>query len=251
MIAQSDVVPDLVYRVVHSDASSPFSIVRDERPVLEGNTLGGFLYLLEKDITVELQKRRSDLYFLHSAAVEWQGGVCLFAAESGSGKSTTTWALLHHQFRYLSDELSPIDLQSMQVFPYPHAICLKQPPEPGYQLPADAVNLGRTIHIPTRSLPSATVPGPKPLRAVFLLQHMPHLTAPSLRPVRPAEASARLYLTALNALAHSNHGLDAVIRITERVPCFALSTTRLLPTCRLVRSAMDRVHPRGFTTTSA
>jgi hypothetical protein len=243
-----DAIRDLAYRVICRNASS-FTILRDGRPPLQGQAPGDFLYLLEKDITVELQKRRSDLLFLHSAAVELQGGACLLAAESGSGKSTTTWALLHHQFRYLSDELSPVDLESMRVFPYPHALCLKQAPGSDYALPVDAIHLGRTIHVPARSLPAATILDPLPLRAVILLKYMPHLSAPQLRALGPAEAGARLYINALNSLAHPNHGLDAVMRITEHVPCFTLSTTQLLATCTLLRSALDlqvpSEHPRA------
>ena len=195
------------------------------------------LFLLEKDLTVELQKKRPDLYFLHSAAIEWRGKAYLLAAEAGSGKSTTTWALLHHGLRYLSDELSPIDLDTMQVFPYPHALCLKQPP-PDYPLPAGTIDLGRTLHVPVRLLPSAAIIKPLPLGAVFLVKYFPDLGAPDLRAISSAEASARLYLTALNALSHPNRGLDAVVRIAEQVPCFAIHSADLPGTCDLIRSAL-------------
>ena len=115
--------PDLRYTVNCTGAA--FSIAREGQDPLTGVGLSDLLFLLEKDLTVELQMRRSDLLFLHSAAIEWGGKAYLFAAEAGSGKSTTTWALLHHGFGYLSDELSPIDLDSLAVLPYPHALCLK------------------------------------------------------------------------------------------------------------------------------
>ena len=196
------------------------------------------MFLLEKDLTVELQKRRPDLYFLHSAALEWNGKACLFAAEAGSGKSTTTWALLHHGFRYLSDELSPVDVESMRVFPYPHALCLKRRP-PDYPLPTDTIDLGRTLHVPVGSLPSETITEPLPLGAVFLVKYCPDLAAPELRAISAAEAGARLYLTALNALSHPNRGLDAAIRIAEQVPCFAVDSAALPATCALIRSVLD------------
>lgn len=236
-----DVAPDLQYRIESSDTLPSFSLIRDGREACKGADPGDLLFLLEKDITVELQKRRSDLFFLHSAAIDWQGNACLLAAESGSGKSTTTWALLHHAFRYLSDELSPIDLESMHVFPYPRALCLKQEPPPTYPLPANVIRLGRRIHIPTEALPSAAILGPRPLGAVFLVKHRPDLGAPELRAIGRAEASARLYVTALNALAHPSHGLDAVVRISEHVPCFAVSSAELSATCALIGSTVEQV----------
>jgi hypothetical protein len=75
---------------------------------------------------------------------------------------------------------------------------------------------------------------------VFLLKYSPGPDAPNLHAIGPAEASARLYVNALNALAHPNHGLDAVARIAEHVPCFALSSAELGATCALVHSAIEQ-----------
>jgi hypothetical protein len=228
--------PFLSYAVECTKASS--SVLRAGQPPLHWEDGDDLVFRLEKDLTVELQKWRPDLYFLHSAALEWNGKACLFAAEAGSGKSTTTWALLHHGFRYLSDELSPVDVDAMRVFPYPHALCLKRRPL-NYPLPTDTIDLGRTLHVPVGSLPSETITEPLPLGAVFLVKYRPDLAAPELRAISAAEAGARLYLTALNALSHPNRGLDAAVRIAEQVPCFAVDSAALPATCALIRSVLD------------
>jgi hypothetical protein len=196
----------------------------------------GLVYALEKDITLELQRRRADLFFLHASAVAFQGRAVLIVAESGGGKSTTTWGLLHHGFEYLSDELSPVDVASMQVFPYAHALCLKREPPPAYPLPADVLNLGRTMHVPAQSLPGATVLAPCRLVAVFLLKYSSEHVVPRVRALGAAEASVRLYVNALNPLAHPLHGLDAVVRIAESVPCFDVESGELAATCALIRA---------------
>jgi hypothetical protein len=240
VVADQGFPPDLEYSVNSRDTAPLFSLIPAGRAALAASDLGDLLYLLEKDITVELQKRRADLLFLHSAAIDWNGNACLLAADSGRGKSTTTWALLHHGFRYLSDELSPIDLESMEVFPYPHALCLKQAP-PAYPLPGDTLHLGRTMHVPARALPSATVGEPRRLGAVLLVNYCKDLRAPTLSAIGSAEASARLYAAALNPLAHPQRGLDAVVRIAQRVPCFAVSSAELPATCALVHNALQEV----------
>ena len=240
-----DFLPGLDY-VIQSESSRRFLVARRGQPAFDKVDLSDLLYVLEKDITIELQKKRPDLLFLHSAALDWHGKAYLLAAESGCGKSTTAWALLHHGFQYLTDELSPIDLHSMRVFPYPHALCLKRPPPQPYPLPADVVHLGRTMHVPTRSFPSAAASTPRPLGAVFLLKYCPDLDAPSLRAIGPAEAGVRLYLNALNALAHPNHGLDAVARIAEQVPCFAVLSAELHATCGLIRSGIQQAVAGAF-----
>jgi hypothetical protein len=125
----------------------------------------------------------------------------------------------------------------MKVLPYPHALCLKQRP-PAYPLPGEAIDLGRTTHVPVASLPGAALKSEIPLGGVFLLQRPPGSVAPALRSVGPAEAAAKLYVTALNALAHTDRGLDAVMGIAERVPCFEVSVGDLPATCTLIRSAI-------------
>ncbi|MFO1206184.1 MAG: hypothetical protein U1E63_10720 [Burkholderiales bacterium] len=233
-IARSDV---LTYEVRVASDSRSFVLYCQGEHLLDAATPDDLLFGIEKSLTVELQKRRPDLYFLHAAAVERKGKAFVLAADSGKGKSTTTWALLHHGFRYLSDELSAIDLQSMRVFPYPHALCLKQRP-PAYPLPPSTIDLGRTLHVPVDSLPGEVVTEPLPLGGLFLVRYRPDLKTPELHSVSPAEAGARLYLTALNALSHSSRGLDAAIEIAARVPCYAIHSADLPATCALIRSAL-------------
>jgi hypothetical protein len=230
--------PDFAYAIRTIDRS--FLVVRTDSAVQAMATgLDDLVYYLEKDITIEIQRRRPDLLFLHGAAVEWRGAAVVLAADSGSGKSTTTWALLHHGFRYLSDELAVIDPDTLRVFAYPHAVCLKQPPPPPYGLPAATLRLGRTTHVPVTALPAPLADDPLPLGAVFLIRHDPDLITPRLRRLGAAEASARIYVNALNALAHADRGLDAALQIAGHVPCFALSTGELGETCEIIRSAID------------
>jgi hypothetical protein len=196
--------------------------------------------MIEKDLTIELQKRRPDLLFLHSAAVEFHGRAYLLVAASGTGKSTATWALLHHGFHYLSDELSAIDLDSLHVFPYAHALCLKRAPPAPYTVPDAALDLGRTLHVPAQSLPGGVSTELRPLAGVFILTREPQSEVPAVRGMGRAEAAARLYANALNPLAHPDRGLDAAASIAERVPCFSLSLADLQATCTLVKDTVLR-----------
>ena len=230
--------PDLDYSISVDGPS--FVLERSGRLVASATGLADLIHYLEKDLIVNLQQRRADLFFLHSAAVEWRGKAILLAADAGSGKSTTTWGLMHHGVGYLSDELSPIDLRTMEVFAYPHALCLKTAPPHPYPLPSGAMHLGRTTHIPVQALPGPLGRQPLPLGAVFLIKHDPQLAEPTVRPLRAAEASARLYVTALNALAHDERGLTAVMRIAASVPRFEIRTAGLTETCHLILSAVDQ-----------
>lgn len=239
--AQTHSPPDLEYSI--SGGPTAYSLDSGENRRLQAEGLGDLLYLLEGEVTVDLQKKRPDLFFLHSAALVRDGKAYLFTAESGGGKSTTTWGLLHHGFDYLSDELSPVDLRSMCVLPYPHALCLKRSPPSPYALPSEAIHLGRTIHIPPRVFPGVVLSEPIPLAAVFLLNYSPQLAQPNVGLIGPGEASAHLYVAALNALAHANKGLDAAVNIAEHVPTYAVNTADLQATCALIRSVVKKAVP--------
>ena len=210
----------------------------------EGETLttrsdSQFIYNFEKDITLALQGVRQDLYFIHGAALALADQGCLFVAASGSGKSTTAWAALHHGFDYLSDELAPIDLAGRTIMPYPHAICLKAVPPAPYALPAGTLYTARTIHVPTEYLPSAVRYDPVPLKAIFFVKYHPELSEPALTPLSQAKAAARLYTNGLNQLAHKDSGLSGAVAICGDIPAFELCTTSHLESAiQLLRTAL-------------
>lgn len=118
-------VPAISYRVERGHAEGSLYISRAGACTLISRNDADFLFLFEKDLTIELQYQRPDLFFVHAAVVERDGKAVVLAAPSGTGKSTLTLALLHAGFRYLSDELAPFDLVTLQVMPYPHALCLR------------------------------------------------------------------------------------------------------------------------------
>lgn len=228
---------DLEYSLVRYP-SGGFYILQGNEKIIDEPTDEALrykvVYFLEKFITIELQKLRKDLYFVHSSALERENGVIMIVADAGTGKSTTSWALLQHGFQYLSDELAPIDPARLEVHPYPHALCLKSSPPGPYPLPDTAVHTERTIHIPITGLPASIIRQPTPLRALIFLQRDTNVSTPSFSEISPAEAGARLYANTLNALAHPGKGLDVAITIASSVPAFTLHAGELHATCELI-----------------
>ena len=229
---------DLQYSVGRQLGTSFYSIVRNGSRRLKAADDGEFLFLFEEDITIQLQKLRADLYFLHSAGLGFAGKAVMLVGPSGSGKSTTAWALLHHGFRYLSDELGPVNLKTMEVYPYPHALCLKKEPPRCYPLPEKTFCTSRTLHVPIKELPSGVNTSPTPLAAVFFLRCRAWKSKPSVRPLSKAEAGTRLFVNALNPLAHPGEGLDGALQIASQIPCFELTTASLPATCALVKDTL-------------
>jgi hypothetical protein len=231
--------PDLEYEVRRGNGSQ-FRLSRQGRELITAWDEGELLFILEKELTIELQKIRRELYFLHAAALSLGGQGFLIAAPSGTGKSTTAWALLHHGFDYLSDELAPVDLNSLQLQPYPHALCLKKEPPLTYSLPARSVRTSSTLHVPVAQLPNPFVSQPTPLSTIFFLEYCPELKIPTAHTITKAEAAARLFVNALNPLAHEQDGLAGAAVIAQRVPSFHLKSAELGLTCELVKAILHK-----------
>ena len=161
--------PDLSYSISEEEADGRFRLVRD---AAEGETvtdLGDLLSAFDGDLTVELQKLRPDLLFLHSGVVSWTERAVLLVADSGIGKSTTCWGLLHHGFGYMSDELAPVSLDGKTIRPYSHALCMKSQPPPSYPLPDGSQETSRGFHVPVSRMPLFSSVQQLPLRSVFVL----------------------------------------------------------------------------------
>ena len=231
---------DLDYTVGRAGTPATYFIERRGRARLTAPDDGTFLALLDDDVTIELQKLRRDLYVVHAAVVQYHAGAVMLVARSGGGKSTLCWALLHHGLGFLSDELAPVDLDTLTVYPYRRALVLKRDPAPAYPLPPAVLRTTRGFCVSADDMPGAIATTPSPLTAVFFLHHEGATSSPSVRALTPAEAAARLYANALNPLAHPGDGLDGTIRIATTRSRFDLVTGDLPATCELVTATLQQ-----------
>jgi hypothetical protein len=228
---------DLEYQVASVGCEGGFRVHRDAREIGRARSPTDVLFLLKEDLVVQIQRARPDLYFVHAAALEHEGRALILVAESGGGKSTTTWALLHHGLRYGSDELAPVEPGTGRVHAFPCALCLKSDPPDSFPLPAGVLRTPGARHVPVEGLPAPLARFPSPLAAIFFIRYRPEAARPSVRELGPAEAGARLFAQALNALAHPHEGLDAAIAIAGGSRCFSLETGDLRATSQLVLSS--------------
>ena len=232
--------PFAVIEVTRARAPAAWEIQPAAGPPITAEDSYDLLFFLEQTITADVQDARPDLLFFHSAVLAYRGAALLLVASSGSGKSTTTWALANRGFAYLSDELAAIRLTTLEVEPYAHALCLKAiPPEP-FDLPDDTVVTSRSLHVPARSIPTV-VRRATPIKAIFFNRYDPFVEQPRATPMSPGAASAQLYMHALNPRAHRRVGLEGVATIGLGTHGYELITSDLEQTCQVIRATMDEL----------
>jgi hypothetical protein len=221
------------YEIEHS-ATGRFRLIDSDGAETTFDNHDSLLFHLDKNITLTLQKQRPDLYFLHAAAVALDDRVVALAAPSGTGKSTITFALLANPFVYFSDELTPIEPETLLVHPYPRALCFKEPLLESHRLPQGTLQTGSRIHVPV-DLVGASGRQPLPLGAVFFLRRQQ--PQPPLR-LSAAEGAAFAIANALNSAAHPSDGIDVAIRLSSAVPCFALDNSDLDAACAAIAAVL-------------
>lgn len=197
------------------------------------------IYEFEKDMTQRVQLLRTDLFFIHGAALASGERCVVISGASGSGKSSLAWCMSHSGFDYLSDELAPIDPCKLQIEPYPHALCLKNAPLSGPALPDSTLYTAATIHVPARELRTRPLDQPCPLSFLVFIDET--VTGRDLvtRSISRAESAARLYANGLNQLSHPGEGLPVVASMARGMPAHRMSGGTVTERARAIQKLFD------------
>lgn len=226
----------LAVDIVPGVAGGTLEVFFEGEKAFEASNVSELLHGLDNELTVFLELATPALYFVHAAVVEVDGRATILVGRSGSGKSTTAFALAEAGAGYLSDELAPLDPGSGLVHPYPRALCLKRPPPPPLRLPLGALLAEGTIHVLPASLAGGVRKEPCPLGRIVFVEYRPSTRTPSLRRISRGEAALRLYEQALNQLAHPAAGLDSTISLVGRAECCELLSAGIPETLRALRT---------------
>ncbi|MGH7802422.1 MAG: hypothetical protein ACREOW_17645 [Thermodesulfobacteriota bacterium] len=65
-------------------------------------------------------------FILHAGVVSWKDRGIILCGDMNSGKSTLTLSLARNGFKFLSDEIAFIDLESFEVAPFPRAMGFRE-----------------------------------------------------------------------------------------------------------------------------
>lgn len=182
----------------------------------------------------------------HASAMQFEGQRVIFPAPSGHGKSTLTAGLLAHGWQYLCDEFALVDVETLELQPYPRAICIKKPSH------AVIRGLGLSLHerqyhfkgskgyvgyLDPRSAGDDAVGSPGPVRFVIFPKYVAGAT-PKLTPMSRADAAFAIHGVCFNLLASRAVALDVIVGMIRGAQCFQLVSGEINETCRLIESTV-------------
>ncbi len=196
---------------------------------------GQALAVLEWGLNLVVALRFHRFLMLHAAAVERGGRALLLPASPGDGKTTLCAALVHREWRLLSDEFGLLRPGSTNVVPVPRPMPLKNgsievlrtfAPEAclGPSIPGTIKGTVAHVRPPAASVARATEEAPA---AWVVFPRWRAGAALSLEPIPASEAFMSIATNAFNYEMLGEAAFETVRQIVESTRCFRLTYSDL------------------------
>jgi hypothetical protein len=229
-------LPVLSYHV--SQQGECYTVQSGDTILYQGPDLADVVFYLEKDLIIATQLKSKDILFFHAAALTCKDRTVMIVGESGAGKSSVTWGLLQHGFKYLSDEMVPVE-PGLRIHSFPRAVNLKSELAAPYGFPADAVDLGRFCMAPVAADKLETN-NPAQVDYVLFVKFNRDTATPSLTAISKADAFLLLFKNLLNAKAFEDYGMSGITNLLQDAHCYQLtSVTDMRATVGVIQQLLD------------
>jgi HprK-related kinase A len=185
---------------------------------------------LASEMAMNLQVALGERHYLllHAATVERDGKAVILTGESGSGKSTLSAVLMAKGWRLLGDEFALIDPASMNAYPFPRPISLKNkavgvmeallPPERFGPLMRDTPKGDIRHVIPDKGSIARMDEPARPVAIIF-----PSFgREEAVRPVSSGEVFVRLTQASTNYTALAETGFRTLTKLVSTIPGHAI-----------------------------
>lgn len=243
----SDLGPAEV-RIALFRAGGAFVLNCDGRVVERLDTASAARWAMVRQL-VARARRRPWLALLHAGALALPAGALLLCGDSGTGKSSLLAGLVHAGFRFMADDMVPLEAGSGLVWPVPLAISIKQGSWPALRAlfpelaEAEVVRFGgrtmRYLWPGARAVPVDSAGCPA--AAVLFPQYVEGAPA-ALSRLDPVEALTRLGEGG-SVLPATDAGLTEFLAWWGRLPAYRLTYGQLDEAARAVRAWTTRLGP--------
>ncbi|HET6568583.1 MAG TPA: hypothetical protein VFG50_11515 [Rhodothermales bacterium] len=206
---------------------------------LDGRLLGrvvsatGTQRRLVQEIVRHVIESHRELLWLHAGAVAHNGRAMMLVGRFGAGKSTFTTALAARNWRYLSDDVAPVDVETARVLPFPTMPMVRVPT--GADLPEARLPELRKRPV---DLPAWTIcRDPVPLSTLVFPKYS-HGAPCSLVKLSPSEAALQVLHNCTSYEHDRRNAVAAASRLAAAVPAYALLYGEAQPAADVLESLM-------------
>jgi hypothetical protein len=194
----------------------------------------------------ELCKRQPHHLLLHAATLCREGRLLLLPGESAFGKSTLAAALATHGWELYSDELAPLNPETLKVAPFPLPIGIKSRSLLALQSYCpdltDQAACRRADGQLARYLAPPQIPladpnaNPAPVAALIFPRYRAE-TATCLARLTPLQALERLAQTGSSERSLRSNDVEALLALAGQRPCWSLDYCNLEEAVKEVSTA--------------
>lgn len=227
--------PDVGWVVRSADQSYPVA------------TAAGVLPELEAIINQCVIATRSQFVQFHAGVLSRNGAGVILPADSGTGKTSLSAALVSRGWQFLSDEFALIDPETTRVHAVPKALCVKPHGRRllhGSPLAADTATVytlrqkHKRCYVRPWLMGTQVIGSPCSVEWMFFLSRKPHVGAGLFEP-STSEAVVYIYRTGLNTLSNGHRGLQVAMDLVRGASTWQLNIGDLQETCDLIEAAVD------------
>lgn len=203
---------------------------------------------IEWAITWDVPRALPQFLQLHAATLERDGQGVIFPGASGNGKSTLAVGLVTHGWNYLCDEFALIHCESLDVHPYPRAICVKESAFPVLHdlgireisnRDCHAGPKGKIRLLNPEEIRVGAVGGVCPVRFIIFPKYSAN-ASPAIVPLSRPEAVSMLHAVCFNLLKCQRLGLDVLTEVVRGARCYRLISGDIRQTCKLVNQVVSQ-----------
>jgi len=215
----------LAPRVVHAAGrlgvfalGDGYRIESAETSEISGHEIEYMLNLAKAEVRIQFMRARSDLLWLHSAAVERDGEAMLLAAPSGQGKSTLTALLCRKGWRLMSDDAAPVRLDRNEVVSFCQTPVMRVPRdrvrEPDKRIGLDRHRVDLAPHEIRLQ--------PAPIRSAVFLAFSPESPL-TIRRLTKGETALEFLRNSMNLIDQRGGGVARAAELAQGLPGVSMS----------------------------
>jgi len=226
----------LHHKYVIESTPSGFGLLKDGQQDQQFASCLDLICHLEEDIENTLIRSIGDWVGFHAGAVLIGDTACVIAGNPDTGKTTTTFNLVEMGQTFLCEEVTPVDSETLLVYPYPQALTIEGTYAEKYRslYPVQNGELKILDSQMARYSPYDVGSDPVPLKTILIPAYRLSQT-PGIEELSPGEVFTELLGYCFPPNTGDEHLFDSVITICEKAEIFRLRTNSLKSTRELLK----------------